>query len=90
VGDAAAVLIERSARVLRGLIQFSEKGNKVPSRSNHRKKISLNVKLGIAMLLGVSAGARDVKLNVTYVCNGEGFTRYVDFINTSSKLIARR
>src|ERR1700676_5287157 len=35
-----------------------------PSRSNR-------LKLGIAMLLGVSASAQDIKLNVTYVCNGE-------------------
>jgi hypothetical protein len=42
-----------------------------PSRSNHRKNIRLNVKLGIAMLLGVSAAAQDIKLHVTYVCNGE-------------------
>jgi hypothetical protein len=35
-----------------------------PSRSNHRI-------LGIALLLGVSASAQDIKLNVTYVCNGE-------------------
>ena len=33
--------------------------------------MGLNVKLGIAMLLGVSATAQDIKLNVTYVCNGE-------------------
>jgi hypothetical protein len=42
-----------------------------PSRSNHRKNIRLKVKLGIAMLLGVSATAQDIVLNVTYVCNGE-------------------
>jgi hypothetical protein len=46
-----------------------------PSRSNHR----LNVKLSIAMLLGVSATAQDVKLNVTYVCNGERI--YVESCN---------
>jgi hypothetical protein len=40
-------------------------------RSNHRENIRLNVKLGIAVLLGVSATAQDIKLNVTYVCNGE-------------------
>src|SRR5580658_1447692 len=42
-----------------------------PFRSNHRKNICLNVKLGVAVLLGVSATAQDIKLNVTYVCNGE-------------------
>ena len=41
-------------------------GNMGPSRSNHRKNIRLNVPLGIAMLLGASAVAQDVKLNVTY------------------------
>src|SRR5580658_10277745 len=40
-------------------------------RSNHRENIRLNVKLGVAVLLGVSATAQDIKLNVTYVCNGE-------------------
>jgi hypothetical protein len=50
-----------------------------PSRSNHRKKIRLKVKLGIAMLLGVSAAAQDVKLHVTYVCNGERI--YVESCN---------
>ncbi len=43
----------------------------VPSQSKRRENIRLNVKLGIAMLIGVSAAAQDVKLNVTYVCNGE-------------------
>src|ERR1700689_2023406 len=38
-----------------------------PSRTN----IRLQVKLVFAVLLGVSAAAQDVKLNVTYVCNGE-------------------
>jgi hypothetical protein len=38
-----------------------------PSRTNVR----LQVKLGFAMLLGVSAAAQDIKLNVTYSCNGE-------------------
>jgi hypothetical protein len=42
-----------------------------PSRSIHHKNIRLNVKLGIAMLLGVFANAQDIKLMVTYVCNGE-------------------
>jgi len=42
-----------------------------PSRSNHRQNIRLNRKLGIALLLGVCATAQDIKLNVTYVCNGE-------------------
>jgi hypothetical protein len=41
------------------------------SRWGHRKNIGLNLKLGIAMLLGVFAAAQDIKLNVTYVCNGE-------------------
>src|SRR5271165_5000408 len=40
-------------------------------RSNRRKNIRLSVKLGIALLLGICAGAQDIKLNVTYVCNGE-------------------
>ncbi len=35
-----------------------------PSHSNH-------LKLGIALLLGVFAGAQDVTLKVIYVCNGE-------------------
>lgn len=48
-------------------------------RLNHRKKICLNVKLGIAILLGVSATAQDIKLNVTYVCNGERI--YVESCN---------
>lgn len=40
----------------------------MPSSSNHL----LTVKLGIAMLLSVFfATAQDIKLNVTYVCNGE-------------------
>jgi hypothetical protein len=42
-----------------------------PFRSQHRANIRLNVKLGIAMLLGISAAAQDIRLNVTYVCNGE-------------------
>ena len=41
------------------------------SRSNHQKNIRFNVKLGIAILLGVSANAQDIKLMVTYVCDGE-------------------
>jgi hypothetical protein len=42
--------------------------------------MDLNMKLGIiAMLLGVSAAAQDVKLNVTYVCNGERM--YVESCN---------
>jgi hypothetical protein len=48
-----------------------------PSRSNHSK--SLHVTLGIAILLGVSATAQDIKLHVTYVCNGERI--YVDSCN---------
>jgi hypothetical protein len=39
----------------------------------------LTVTLGIAMLLGLSAAAQDVKLNVTYVCNGERM--YVESCN---------
>ena len=54
-------------------------GNMGPSRSNHRKNIRLNVPLGIAMLLGASAVAQDVKLNVTYVCSGERM--YVESCN---------
>ncbi len=50
-----------------------------PSHSNHRKSIHLNMKLGIAVLLGVSATAQDIKLNVTYVCNGERI--YVESCN---------
>ncbi len=50
-----------------------------PSRSNHRKNIRLNVKLGIALVLGVSASAQDVKLNVTYQCSGERI--YVESCN---------
>src|SRR5579864_2249238 len=42
------------------------------SRSNY-------LKLGIAMLLGVGASAQDIKLNVTYVCNGERM--YVESCN---------
>jgi hypothetical protein len=42
-------------------------------------QIRLGVKLGIAMLLGVSANAQDVKLNVTYVCSGERM--YVESCN---------
>jgi hypothetical protein len=49
------------------------------SRSNHRTNIHLKVKLGIAILLGVSASAEDIKLNVTYVCNGERI--YVESCN---------
>src|SRR5580692_6302406 len=48
-------------------------------RSNHRENIRLNVKLGIAMLLGMCAAAQDIKLNVTYVCNGERM--YVESCN---------
>jgi len=51
-----------------------------PSRSNRHKNIRrLSVNLGIAMLLGLSATAQDVKLNVTYVCNGERL--YVESCN---------
>src|ERR1700722_4020352 len=46
---------------------------------NHRKHIRLNITLGIAMLLGVSAAAQDIKLNVTYVCSGERI--YVESCN---------
>lgn len=42
-----------------------------PSRSDHRRNIRLYVKLAIAMLLGISATAQDIKLNVMCVCNGE-------------------
>ena len=54
----------------RRLIQFIRRGNIDAPRSN-RKDIRLCVKLAVAMLLGVVAGAQDIKLNVTYVCNGE-------------------
>src|SRR5580692_2984642 len=37
----------------------------------YRTNILLKVKLGFAMLLAVSAAAQDIKLNVTYLCNGE-------------------
>src|SRR5579863_2987314 len=58
-------------RLFRQLMQFiGMGGNMGPSRSQHRTNIRLNVKLGIAML-GISAAAQDVRLNVTYVCNGE-------------------
>jgi hypothetical protein len=40
-------------------------------RSNHSKNTSLSLRLGVAMMLGVFASAQDIKLNVTYVCNGE-------------------
>ncbi len=40
-------------------------------RSNHRKNTCLGVGLGVAMLPSVFASAQDIKLNVTYVCNGE-------------------
>lgn len=53
-----------------------------PFHSNH-SSIRLNLKLGLTMLLGVSAAtpatAQDVKLNVTYVCNGERI--YVESCN---------
>ncbi len=49
------------------------------SRSKHRGGIRLTEKLGIAMLLSVSASAQDVKLNVTYVCSGERM--YVESCN---------
>src|SRR5260370_33857353 len=42
--------------------------------------MDLKMKLGIAMLLGVCAMAQDVKLMVTYVCNGERL--YVENCNT--------
>jgi len=78
VDDAATVLMERGAR---GLIQFMERGNMGPSHSNHRKSVRLKWKLGLALLLGVgvSAIAQDIKLNVTYVCNGERI--YVESCN---------
>ncbi len=50
-----------------------------PSRWSHRKNIGLDVKLGIALLLGVFATAQDVKQNVTYVCSGERM--YVESCN---------
>jgi hypothetical protein len=40
-------------------------------KSNHPKSIRLDMLLAAALLLGVSAAAQDIKLNVTYVCNGE-------------------
>src|SRR5580698_497629 len=53
----------------------------------------VDMKLGIiAMLLGVSAAAQDIKLNVTYVCAGERM--YVESCNirdlsdTSSCMVA--
>ena len=47
-----------------------------PSRSNYRgESVRLNLKWGIALLLGFCAtalaAAQDIKLSVTYVCNGE-------------------
>jgi len=60
-------------------IQFIEGGSMGTHRWNHRKNIGLDVKLGIAMLLGVCATAQDVKLHVTYVCNGERI--FVDSCN---------
>ncbi len=51
----------------------------------------LNLKLGIAMLLGMCAAAQDIKLNVTYVCNGERM--YVencnirDLSDTSTRMV---
>ena len=55
-----------------------------PSRSNYRgNNIRLILKLGVAMLLGIFAtalaAAQDIKLNVTYVCNGERM--YVESCN---------
>jgi hypothetical protein len=47
-------------------------------RSNRCENI-LGMTLGIAMLLGAVATAQDVKLNVTYVCNGEQM--YVESCN---------
>src|ERR1700683_3940324 len=49
------------------------------SEGDHMKPSRLNLKLGIAMLLGMCAAAQDIKLNVTYVCNGERM--YVESCN---------
>jgi hypothetical protein len=46
---------------------------------NPYKKIRFQVTLGIAMLLGVSAAAQDIRLNVPYVCEGERL--YVESCN---------
>jgi hypothetical protein len=51
-----------------------------PSCSKHRHKIiSLNLMMAIAALTGALASAQDIKLNVTYVCNGERM--YVESCN---------
>jgi hypothetical protein len=51
-----------------------------PSCSNrHHKIIRLNLALAIAALSGALAAAQDIKLNVTYVCNGEHM--YVESCN---------
>jgi hypothetical protein len=44
-----------------------------------QEKAPVNLKLSIALLLAFSAHAQDVKLNVTYVCNGERI--YVESCN---------
>ena len=49
-------------------------------------QIRLGVKLGIAMLLGVSANAQDVKLNVTYVCSLSLI--HISFVATAVWLLA--
>jgi hypothetical protein len=51
-----------------------------PFCSNHfHTIICLNLALAIAALSGARAGAQDIKLNVTYVCNGERM--YVESCN---------
>jgi hypothetical protein len=68
----AGTHVGNARRLLRGVIECIERGGSMgPFRWNYRENIGLNVKLGIAMLLGISATAQDVKLHVTYVCNGE-------------------
>jgi hypothetical protein len=47
--------------------------------SPRSKNVRINVKLGIAMLLGSCAAAQDVKFNVNYVCSGERM--YVESCN---------
>lgn len=51
-----------------------------PSGSNrHRKIVRLNLVLAVAALSGALAAAQDIKINVTYVCNGERM--YVESCN---------